>query len=589
MGARLKNTILVGTVAAVVLCLAGCGKDKGTTPTPPGNTGVAAYLNNLPSWDSFNPVQPDDNSPTGPMTAEMSSGTLCTNRPFSITHNPEAIVTFGTAPDVLWVGSLIQGDSYVQGLAGMQELPIRQRAPLTVAVKLLSGTEISRVVTNPDAASVQTAMSDIIAEAVAGGHQSGSRIFYQYSEAYSSQQSALSMGLSFSYMGFSGKSALDVQTSQTTSTVTAYLKQIMFEAFIVRPQTPVEFFSSDFTKERLDEQVALGNIGPTNLPVYVARVQYGRMLMFSMTAQTSMSKLSAAVSAGYNGLASVDVSIRTEVENILQTAQIKMTSIGGADTSAFALIRTGDLASYFAHSDPLTTAEPMSYALCNLEDGALAKVSETTSYSMDVCSEADAFWYDNKTEWEIAAANMAGPNRITEFQTTAANMALANEIGTPPGSNNGLPGILNFDSLNTGLPFTFRWLAASFTFDDREGSSLYRAFGFADSTRCISIGDVDDYENDNFTIDITGWRHTCGVFAIGVNIGDNEARSEEYTDVRGTNGFFKRFDNGTVSCQGRMAFMGVISTVPITSFFFNEDNGGDDICVQDLYFGTVEW
>ena len=584
-----RGLMPVCAIVGIILVLTGCGEDKSTSAVPAAD--VNAYLRGLPTWDEFANVADTVTAPVGDMIADMSNLVLCTTTPYSITQNPEEIVTFGSSPDVLYLGSLIQGDSYIGGLGSMDELPIRQRAPLTVAVKLLTGTDITRAVNNPDAASVQSALSDIIAEATEGGHQSGSRIWYDYKQSYSSTQAALSLGVSFKYMGSSGRAALDFTMSEATNTITAFFKQIMFEAYIVRPQTPAQFFSADFTKERLDEQIALGNIGPNNLPVYVSRIQYGRMMIYSMTHTSSASMLQSAVQAGYHGLASVSADIRAEVESILQNATIKVATIGGSADNALALLRTGSLQEYFTTDDPLTTAEPLAYALCNLADGSLAKVSETTEYDLRECSGKDAVCYLNKTEWQMAVANLAGDSLITEFPTTADNLTLSNEVTIPPVSNTHMGYILTFDSSETHFPFSF-YLKSPYattyglTFMDDEGGP---AFGAMDQERSISIGDVNDEENDDFEIKIQVWDPQVAVFAIGITVGDNAKEAGEFVDVNGVQEFYKKFEETSPNCAGTHGFIGIVSTVPITSVYFNEVYLEDDIFVRDFNFGVLGW
>jgi hypothetical protein len=588
---RLPLSVLLIMVSfALILITGSCSEDAETITDPTEDKAdVNSYLKDLPTWNEFAAVADTSDAPAGDMVADMSEMVLCTSTPYSITQNPEAIVTFGSAPDVLYLGSLIQGDSYLGGLGSMKELPIRQRAPLTIALSLFTGTDVTRTVDDPDAASVQSALNDMVAEAEGQGHQSGDRIFYEYRESYSSVQAALSIGVSYKYMGSYGQSALEFSTSHEEHTVTAFFKQIMFEAYIVRPQTPAEFFTDDFTKERLDEQIDLGNIGPENLPVYVARIQYGRMMMYSMTHASSSYLMNAAVEAGYNGLASVSVDIRAEVQSILQNSTIRVATIGGSADNALALLRSGSLSDYFAQDDPLTTAVPLGYALCNLADGSLAVVSETTKYDVEECSAVNAVCYLNKTQWQMAAADLVGDDLTVEFLTTAQNLALANELGWEPSPNVSMGPIITFDSTATHFPFNFHLKAnASYrlVYDDQEGGGP--AFRPLNQERSISIGEVDDEENDNFWIEIPEWRPNAAVFAIGITVGDNDAASEEEIVVTGINGLNKTFDMSP-NCPQSHGFIGIVSTVPLMSVSFNEGNGGDDIFVRDFCFGVLEW
>jgi len=575
-------TMMIGAI------FMGCGDDdKGTTPAD--TSYFNAYMAGLPAWEDLSPSVGDMDDPIGETIGYAGDGLICSSTPCSLSTTPEDIVTFGSRPDILYLGSLIQGKTYLGGLGTMEELPIRQRAPLTIALDLFSGTDITRTVNNPDAASIQSALSDMIAEAATGGHQAGNRVWYEYKESYSSTQAALSLGFSFNYMGAYGRGALDFETSSEKNTITAFYKQIMFEAYVVLPQRPSDFFSGAFTQEILDEQIDMGRIGPDNLPVYVAKIQYGRLMMFSMTHTSEMSLVKTAVKAGYEGLGSYSAEMQAKLQNVLNNSTIKVAIIGGSDSSAVALLKNGNLQGYFSVTESITTAKPIAYQLYNLKDNSLAYVGEATAYDLDVCSQFGTECYLNKTLWQNRVKELAGNNSIIEWPTTAENVALADEVIDLPVPNEDLGKILTFDSSSTGFPFTFRLTGyQSIVYDDREGNDLHYPFGAVDSLRLLSPGDVDDLENDNFTINIVEWGQNTIVFAVGITVTDNSKESDEYIEVTCSDpAFNKRFDTAP-DCQGIHGFIGIVSSVPIMSVLFNENNGGDDIAVRDFCFGVVE-
>ncbi len=585
----------IAVLSGVVIV--GCGGDKGSDPAPVNEVNI--YLQSLPDWEDFAEVAEVANVDSGDvvpgdMLAEMSNQVLCTTIPYSITQNPENVVSFGQAPDMLWPGALIQGNSYLGGLGSIEDIPITQRAPLVIAINIISGTDVTRTIANPTSSSVWQAVTDIVTEAENGGYQTARDFYYDYKQSYSSTQAALSLGISYKSLGTAGKVALAFTSSEETNTVTAFFKEVMFEVYIERPQTPTGFFTADFTKERLDEQIAQGNIGPNNLPVYVSRIQYGRMLIYSMTSSNSMEAMKLAAKASYSGFASYSAEMQAEVQNILNTAEIKIAQIGGDYSDLEDLLKDGDLSSYFGTVVPLTTAKPLGYALVNLADGSLAKVSETTSYDVRECSGANAEVYLNKSEWQQAVAALAGDGLIREMLTTAENLTLANEVSNPPVPNQGMGQILTFDSSATGYPFIFDLMATrpgyNLVFDDQENGP---GFSDMDQQRSISIGDIDNDENDNFAIHIIEWQPNCAVFAIGITVGNNEVESDEQVQVKGINNFIKLWNNedGDVipSCPSSIEFLGFVSTVPITDIWFNEGNDGDDIFVRDFCFGVLEW
>jgi hypothetical protein len=184
---------------------------------------------------------------------------------------------------------------------------------------------------------------------------------------------------------------------------------------------------------------------------------------------------------------------------------------------------------------------------------------------------------------------MAGDNLIHEFPTTAENILKANEVTVLPVPNTGMGPILTWERPATGYPFNFQLNGPSsgsnglVYLDEESGVPCWRPEIY---DRSISIGDVDNAENDNFEINITDWDLDCVVFAIGIDVGDNEAASEEYIEVEGTGGFTDTSDV-VPDCKNTLGFIGIVSTVPLTSVFFNEGNGPDDIFVRDFAFGYL--
>ena len=73
----------------------------------------------------------------------------------------------------------------------------------------------------------------------------------------------------------------------------------MFETYIVLPQTPSAMFSDEFTEDVLQQQVNLGSIGPDNLPVYVARIEWGRVMLLTMSSDASITDMRNALRATY--------------------------------------------------------------------------------------------------------------------------------------------------------------------------------------------------------------------------------------------------------------------------------------------------
>jgi hypothetical protein len=402
--------LLVG----IFLLLASCGGDPAGPPTtppaeppvqppvdPPADMG--AYLAGLPSWEVFSPRQEDtDPEPVGP-AVELAPVTLdvekvdadgniqmlrnqvylCTETEYSMTTNPREIVMYSPNVGVLWAGGLLQGKSHRAG--NLESLPIRQRQPIKVSIPDIASGQNYRVVENPDLATVNAAIMDIVGNATLTGTPTSSTIDYKYTVTHSESQLALAMGLSGRYMGFKGKANADFTRNASETTVTAHFVEKMFDVVVELPQTPAGFFSSAFTQKELDQQIALGRIGPDNLPVFVHTITYGRMMTFSMTSTATATEINAAISAAYRDIGrSVKVDLTAKHVAILENSRVAVTSFGGNAQATLDVIRTGDWSQYFTREAPLSSAAPISYLFQNL-DGKPAGVTEATNYKIRDC------------------------------------------------------------------------------------------------------------------------------------------------------------------------------------------------------------
>ncbi|HSE43722.1 MAG TPA: thiol-activated cytolysin family protein, partial [Gemmatimonadales bacterium] len=305
----------------------------------------------------------------------------CVSSPYSITRTPDKIVTMDPDVNVLWLGALLQGKGYKQGIGSMQEWAVRERAPLEISVDLLDGAN-SATVTDPDLASVTQAIGKLVSAAEAAHHRGGTSVSYSMEKNYSLRQAGMSLGLSTNYFGPTISASFSIGRNASETGLTAYFVQRMFTASIVLPNQPADFFSDKFTPDRLQEERDRGHIAGDNIPVYVANIVYGRSLLFTMTSATTNDSLriALAASAGADS-GSLDV----KLQRILETSRIAVATIGGESKNATQLIQSGKLADYFQEPAALTSARPISYTIRNVGDNSIAKVSESTEYDLKTC------------------------------------------------------------------------------------------------------------------------------------------------------------------------------------------------------------
>ena len=371
--------IAIGTPTA-------CTEDS-TTSAGAAATPVNQYFLGLPSWDLFSPQLPSADSIAGNSTVERTDvgGTNydCTTTPYSITETPDKIVTLDPDVNILWLGALLQGNGYRNGVGSLTEWTVRERAPLEISIDLLS-RENTRTVEHPDLASVQQAVGQLVAAADSEGHHGGSSISFSQENTYSVNQAMLKLGVSAGYASVTVKASLSASRTAAERTVTAYFVQRMFTVSMVLPNQPRDLFSADFDQARLQEEEDRGHVGPNNIPVYVSSMTYGRILMFSFTSTASITDIRAALSASFSSIAGGSISGR--YLDILNQAKISVVTVGGEGKNATALIQSGQLKDYFDTEPALTSARPISYVVRNVGDNSIAKVSETTAYDLRECT-----------------------------------------------------------------------------------------------------------------------------------------------------------------------------------------------------------
>ncbi len=368
--------------------VAGCGPETPMEPTTAEET-VAEALQSYGSWEAFSPPLAAADEPSGAevLSAETVDEVdyVCSTVPYSLTSTPDEIVMYSPNASIMWLGNLIQGRSYVDGLGSFQEWSVRQRAPLRVSIDLLTADNFA-VVDDPSLTSVQSAIGGLIQRASAAGHKAGSSINFEHTSSHSVRQAALELGLSARYLGSSAELELEVERNASQRTITAHFVQKMFTVAVELPQSPSDFFSEAFTAEVLAQEVARGNVGSDNLPVYIANIVYGRTLTYSLTSTHSESRMRAAIEASFNGLTGGGSGYsEVELRETLSQQNLKVQAIGGEGQNVLELISSGRLREYFAEDADLTSARPLSYQLNNLGDNSIAKVGETTSYNLRTC------------------------------------------------------------------------------------------------------------------------------------------------------------------------------------------------------------
>ena len=401
----LRGIFTALTIGAVI----GCGEKTpdpvGPDPTTPLD--VDAFLqDSIPPWTAFSPPLPSaEAAPTGPAEAtppvtldevmvpreDGSIETLtnqtyaCTETPYSVTDTPERLVMYNPQTNVLWAGGFIQGNGYKE-LGSLSGLTVDERAPIDVVIDGVLGVPggVSRRVDNPSLASVSDAVNELVGNATSDDLRTASTISFEMRTMHSEEAAGLSLGASGRYLGFSAATNYSSNIAESKTTVVAEFYEKMFTITVGAPSTPSGFFSDELTGEVIQTKYR-NLISPSNPPLYISDVVYGRTLMYSMTSSASESDIRSTIRAAFSNIAAdVKVDYSDRQRAIVEEAEIKVVAIGGDSQNVLSLIETNNLSAYFEDAAPLTSAAPLSYTFSTL-DGQIASVSETTEYTVREC------------------------------------------------------------------------------------------------------------------------------------------------------------------------------------------------------------
>ena len=386
-----NNTLILPLIIAASVSLSACngGGGAGDSQQTVNTADFDGEVYNAKTWDNVSPLQTPSDQPTGnieTLNEEVDSyGYSCTLEEHSLTENPAEFIAIDPDKSVLWVGALIQGRSHYN-VGSLDELPIRERGPIDISIDLLRADNYRHIDTASQGA-VNSAIGELVDNAVQAGHEASSDVYFESREAHSSSQTSLNLGFSAEYLGGSLEGRLEVDKQGEEHTYFAYFIQKAFTVNMQLPTAPHDMVNDSFTEEQLQALRDRDMISDENMPLYISSMSYGRVLVYKFTSSHSRERIKAAMSFSYDGVA-VSGSGYTEAEllNTLSTARIEIAAYGGNQSNIESLIRSGRLSDYFVEDTRLTSMKPISFEIRNLQDNTTARISRTTEYKVKQCS-----------------------------------------------------------------------------------------------------------------------------------------------------------------------------------------------------------
>lgn len=194
----------------------------------------------------------------------------------------------------------------------------------------------------------------------------------------------------------------------------------------------------------------------------------------------------------------------------------------------------------------------------------------------------------NEDEWR------AHLKYVETFEITPEMLVLAREVATKPRDNTPLGTVLTFDRSATSLMRGFRLrtlqnsnpatsVPPGFVYNDTEDNPARVRPGFHNA---LSIGDINDYEDDDFEIELLDGPP---LYALAFELHDNDLDPDERLEIIGEHdeviAVFEAPGSSRDTGPTWINFVGIISDVPIRAIRLNESPDPDDIALGRIFFG----
>lgn len=385
---KLWNPFPVVLYTFLILTALSCSSDGGTEPAPEqpeqpqfSEDEAATFNNAVANLQALNqpeesPIEETDSSE--PNRDAEDTALECFTKTYSGAPGFDEMFTLDPTTDVIYPGALLKGESITSGeYVGINA----SRAPITISTSLsnINGSP-SIVIEDPNQLSeVRAGINELLNREVTGA--TPAQVSLDITEVYSEQHMSAAIGAN--YRGVTKKVSADLEFNASSYNHTYVLKFIQ-RYFTLDLNSPGRNPSDLFT-----DLPNISSLGVAN-PVYVSSVTYGRMVLYTVESNASMSEVKLAFDAS---VGSSDGSIDAEYQEIMNSSNIKALIIGGSGDGAVQAINGPDEVYNFisegGNYSPDSPGAPLAYKLRFVKEGfPVARVVLATEYQVRQCDLA---------------------------------------------------------------------------------------------------------------------------------------------------------------------------------------------------------
>ena len=359
-----------------------CSKDEsepGPDPGPSPDEAVAfnAAMASLPEYEQPAESAIAEESSTDPERDSEDTTLECTVKTYKGAPGYNELFTLDPTTDVIFPGALLRGESIPTGeYSGISA----ERAPVTVSVSLINVAQTSIEIEDPNLlSSARAAINELLSQEVNGATPAQATLTID--QVYSEEHLSAAIGVNYRGVGKKVSANLSFGSSEYKNTFVLKFLQRYYSLDLDSPGSdPSDLFT------RLPDPSTLGS----SSPVYVSSVTYGRMVLYTVESNSSMTEVKAAFDASAG---STDGTIDTEYQNIINSSRIEALIVGGSGSGAVQAINgPQDVYEFIAEGGNYSKDSPgfpLAYKLRFVKQGfPVAKVVLATEYQVRSCDLA---------------------------------------------------------------------------------------------------------------------------------------------------------------------------------------------------------
>ncbi|HEY9657079.1 MAG TPA: thiol-activated cytolysin family protein [Allocoleopsis sp.] len=352
---------------------------------------------------SLPPVGSTESIPAPHQRNSQGNGVvICTLTPASESRDLNDIVILNPGAGVIFPGALVLANqSLAQGTPTPIALP---RSPMTISIDLPgladrrtiqgTGTQEKSTISNSD---VQLAINQLLEiwnqNPRSQGYTNVSSSQATVQKAYSSEQIALALGFTGKWAAGNAAMNLNVSSNSTSSSTTAFYKQVYYTVIMDTPPSPGSVFGSSVKPEHLMNS----RIDKDNPPAYVRSVSYGRLVMITMTTNYSETEanLEGAMQQAVTASTTIGASLDAKYKKIIENSTFSVVTLGGNPNNTAgitstlngldALPRLSEVIKNGAAYSRENPGTPIAYTVAFLKDNRIATISASTRYIKQEC------------------------------------------------------------------------------------------------------------------------------------------------------------------------------------------------------------